>query len=70
MGGKIKELEKRVALLEEFVFGMNLEAARQFLKSYDKACKNLKGEELDSYIAANSQTLKMAEKILGALVYR
>lgn len=65
--GKMKELEKRVTFLEEFLLGMSREGAQQFLENYTEACKNLKGGELDSYIEANNRAVWMAEKLLGGV---
>ena len=61
-----KELEKRVAFLEEYLIGMSQEGAREFLKEYDQTCKKLQGPELESHITTNSRAVELAQKLAGA----
>lgn len=62
----LKKLEERIGRIEEELFGFTFDGASRYLKEVEKNMRGLSGVELDTYCSRNLETMKRAEKCVGA----
>lgn len=62
----LKELEERIGRVEQEVFGFTLEEAREYLGRASENMKRMGEVEFDNFCSRNLETMRRAEKCVGA----
>ena len=62
----LEALRERIERIEQELFGFTFKEASEYLNKVNEDMKRLQGVELDSYCSLNLETIKKAEKCVGA----
>ena len=62
----LKELEERIERIEQEIFGFTFDEATEYLRQFNDNMKRMEADEFDSYCSRNLETVRKAEKCVGA----